>query len=220
MKENNYRKVYFVRHGQTIANIKGTTQGPDDPLDDIGIKQSEFLAKRTKNLDFDLIISSDYDRAKSTAEMIRRVTNKPLKHSTYFREYRRPSEFWSKKPNDSQTIIEGWKQIHANFGKNWHYSDEESFFDLKERGIQALRFLEKSEFETILVVTHGNFLRTLLGLMIKGEKYDHNDYLDIESSFKIFNTSISVAEYTDHWRYNKHTWKISSWNDKAHLGET
>ena len=82
-----------MRHGLTFSNIKGETQGPDDPLNETGIKQADFVAKRAKDLDFETIISSDYSRARVTAEKIQSVTGKPIIFSKLFQELRIPSEF-------------------------------------------------------------------------------------------------------------------------------
>ena len=104
--------------------------------------------------------------------------------------------------------------------ENWHFSDEENFFDLKKRGIEALEYLLNIKEQRILVVSHGNFIRNLLGIMLRGEdSYSPQDYIDIESTFELGNTSITVAEYKYHWRKDSDTWMIESWNDYAHLGE-
>lgn len=223
MEANTQKRVYFIRHGQTSANVTQTTQGPDSALNDEGIRQAGILAERAKRLDFDSIISSDYDRAKVTAEHIHKMVDKPLELSELFREYRRPSEFWGKSIGElggDNIVARGFAEMDKHFADpDWHYSDEENFFDLKERAIKAIRYLEQHECNRLLVVTHGNFLRTILGVMLRGEKYDPEDYVDIEGTFKLFNTSISVAEYESHWRHQGFTWKIAAWNDQAHLGE-
>jgi probable phosphoglycerate mutase len=215
------KTIYFVRHGQTVANVTGQIQGPDDPLNEKGIKQAAIIASRARNLDFECIVSSDYPRAKVTAETIHFATGKPLEFSELFREYRRPSAFWGKVVHDDQAVLAGYKLMNEHFAEEgWYFSDEESFFDLKARGIQALQHLLSMKEQRIVVVTHGNFLRNLLGIMLRGETgYSPQDYIDIESTFELSNTSITVAEYKYHWRKDSQTWMIESWNDYAHLGE-
>jgi broad specificity phosphatase PhoE len=217
------KRVYFIRHGETKANTTNTTQGPDSPLNEKGLEQADILAKRAQKLSFDHIISSDYDRARVTAEHVQEATKKPLELSKLFVEYRKPSEFWGKnigELGEDSKVARGFAQMEENFGKkDWHYSDEENFFDLKERATKALEYLKNHTETNLLVVTHGNFLRILLGVMIRGEKYSPQDYKDDNSTFELFNTSISVAEFKPHWRYPEGTWQISAWNDQAHLGE-
>ena len=212
--------IYFVRHGQTVANVAGQTQGPDDPLNEAGLEQADIVAERAKDLDFEIIIASDYPRAKITAEKIQEATKKPIEFSELFRELRRPSEFWGRVVQKDEEVLAGYALINEHFGdKDWHFSDEENFFDLKARGIEALEYLLTRNEERILVVSHGNFSRNLLGIMLRGESYGHQDYIDIESTFELGNTSITVAEYKYHWRKDADTWMIESWNDRAHLGE-
>ncbi len=217
------KRIYFIRHGQTEANVTETTQEPTSSLSKEGIKQTDILAQRTLKLNFDFIISSDYERAEITAQNIHKKTNKPLEFSELFREYRRPSEFFGRPIGElggDKITSKGLAQIEESFNnKGWHYSDEENFFDLKERALKALQYLEEHKGTNLLVVTHGNFLRTLLGAILYGENYSPNNYKNIDSTFELSNTSISVAEYKTHWRHPNGTWQINTWNDQAHLGE-
>ncbi len=62
---------YIVRHGETDWNFKKLTQGQIDiPLNETGEKQAREVAKKFKNIKFDLAFSSDLLRAKRTAEII------------------------------------------------------------------------------------------------------------------------------------------------------
>jgi len=205
------KRVYLVRHGQTVGNVAATTQGPDDPLNEIGLEQARLCAKRVQAFDFECIVSSDFTRAIDTAEAIRTETDKEVHQSELFRELRRPSEFWGKKITEHPEILEAYQQINDNYlNQDWHYSDEENFYDLKTRGLAALEYLLAREEEKILVVTHGNFLRALIGVVLRGGSYDGQDYLDIEATFEAGNTSVSVIEYTHHWRQDKFTWALRS----------
>jgi len=213
------KTIYFVRHGQTVGNVAEISQGPDDQLNKKGLMQATFIAKRAAHLNFSQIISSDYVRAKSTAQTISERTGKSLELSELFREFRRPSEFWGRVPKQDPEVLAGYTQMEQNFfQENWHYSDEENFFDLKRRGQAALQYLLDHQADRLLVVTHGNFLRNLLGLMLRGNKYAPQDYLDIETTFSLNNTSITVAYQKYYWRRGITTWTIGSWNDDAHLG--
>jgi len=212
--------IYFVRHGETVGNVAGQSQGPNDPLTELGHTQDRILAERALGIDVDRIISSDYDRAKATAETIQKTTGKPLELSELFRELRRPSAFQGRVPKEDPEVLKGYQEMEAHyFEVDWHYSDEENFFDLKQRGQLALQYLLDQPEERLLVVTHGNFLRNLLGLMLRGDKYSPQDYLDIETTFALNNTSITVASKLYYWRQDMTSWTINSWNDDAHLGK-
>jgi len=69
-------KVYFVRHGQTFGNLSEVHQDHSDELNELGIKQAQTVADRFKTIDIDCVISSDYTRAKVTAEEIAKVVGK------------------------------------------------------------------------------------------------------------------------------------------------
>ncbi len=64
--------IYFVRHGQSQANIDGVFAGCllDSPLTKKGIEQAELTADVLKGKTFDLIVSSPLLRAKTTAQRI------------------------------------------------------------------------------------------------------------------------------------------------------
>jgi probable phosphoglycerate mutase len=63
------------RHGQTIWNVERRFQGQTDiPLDETGIAQAERAARLLAALRPDLIVSSDLQRAASTAAPLARIT--------------------------------------------------------------------------------------------------------------------------------------------------
>jgi probable phosphoglycerate mutase len=64
--------VYFVRHGQSQANVDGVFAGCllDSPLTTKGLEQADLTAEVLRGKTFDVIVSSSLLRAKSTAERI------------------------------------------------------------------------------------------------------------------------------------------------------
>ena len=63
-------KLYIVRHGQVPHNALGIYCEIDEDLNEVGIKQAKELAKKIKNIECDIIISSPLLRARHTAEII------------------------------------------------------------------------------------------------------------------------------------------------------
>lgn len=62
---------YFIRHGQSTANIKKIIQGRlNCPLSDAGEKQAKQTGTWLKDKKIDTILTSPLDRAKTTAELI------------------------------------------------------------------------------------------------------------------------------------------------------
>jgi broad specificity phosphatase PhoE len=77
-------KLIIVRHGQSIANSKGITQGNKDEWIDTsltkkGLEQARKVAERLNEEDIDIIYSSDLKRAKQTAEEINKFHKVKIK---------------------------------------------------------------------------------------------------------------------------------------------
>lgn len=70
--------IFLIRHGETIGNASRVVQRPDNPLSPRGIAQAERLARRLVPEGVARIVSSDFARAATTAECLRRVTGAPL----------------------------------------------------------------------------------------------------------------------------------------------
>jgi len=67
--------IYFLRHGESEANVKGLFAGQrdDSPLTALGIQQARLAAEDLKNLGITRIISSKLTRAFQTATEIANV---------------------------------------------------------------------------------------------------------------------------------------------------
>ena len=79
-------KLYFIRHGITDDHLNDVRQTPDSPLGKMGKKQAEKVAARLKEVKIDHLYSSDWPRAKQTAEEIAKQMELPLKTEAMFRE--------------------------------------------------------------------------------------------------------------------------------------
>jgi broad specificity phosphatase PhoE len=65
------RRVVLWRHGRTAWNAETRFQGSTDvPLDDVGLAQAERAARDLATLEPDLLVSSDLERARVTAEAL------------------------------------------------------------------------------------------------------------------------------------------------------
>ncbi len=80
-------KLILTRHGETIENVNKILQGWNDTnLNKNGIQQAKQLAKRLKDINIDLIYSSDLKRAFNTAQEISKFHNCPLIKDKRMRE--------------------------------------------------------------------------------------------------------------------------------------
>ena len=212
LKQNNMKRIYFVRHGETIANQNNTVQGLDDPLALEGEKQAMRVAERLLSLPIDTCISSDALRARQTSEHIHDVLKMPFSYSPLFREIRRPSSLIDKKREDEE--YKAFRVAErAHFGEDWHFEDEESYPDRVERTTEALALLDAQEGSDILVVTHGHFLRYLVSTVLLNGKMSPDIWLAMETTFWTSNTGITVCTR------DEHRWRLLTWNDHAHFGD-
>ena len=78
--------IFLIRHGETLGNASRTVQLPDNPLSPRGVAQAERLARRLEHLGIAAILSSDFSRAVTTAEHLRRVTGAPISLSPLLQE--------------------------------------------------------------------------------------------------------------------------------------
>lgn len=207
------KTVYLVRHGESVENAEERYIGDDAPLTAVGVRQANYVAERFASIPFDIVLTSTMERAKETGRAIAERSGKPIEHHAVFKEFRRPSEFHGKAFNDPE-VKERWPLFTENINDpDWHYSDEENYFDITKRAREALAYLAGRPEENIVVATHGTFLKICTCLIIAGEAFSPDVFLRMRMSMKTRNTGITVCEYNDT------DWKLLAWNDYAHLGD-
>ncbi|MBS3903217.1 MAG: histidine phosphatase family protein [Anaplasmataceae bacterium] len=205
-------KIYFIRHGESEDNAKKIAQGEDGGLSEEGKKQAQFVAERFKKINFDFILSSEYQRAQETAHYIKEATGKDIHATPLLGERRHPSAIIGKHVDDPEhheirDLI--WENYHL---ENWRHSDEENFFDLRRRALDFFEYLQQFEEKDILAVTHGFFLRIIVATMMLGENLDPKTFIPIAHFLQTKNTGITLCEK------KKERWHLLTWNDHAHLG--
>ncbi len=64
-------RVFFLRHGETDWNVKGLYQGQKNiPLNENGRRSADEIGEKLADIRFDLLVTSDLDRAKETGVRI------------------------------------------------------------------------------------------------------------------------------------------------------
>lgn len=149
MKANNDMRICLVRHGETEENVARLLQGHmPGVLTENGRLQAERLRENLQIDDFDIILSSDLGRVAETVEiLLDGRTDIPWHKNTLFREID-----WGS--------MTGMKISDADF--KHLAADVETREMLYERAGRAAAFLH-AEYagKTVLVVSHGLFLRSL-----------------------------------------------------------
>ncbi len=208
------KKIYFVRHGESEGNIGPVQQDHTSPLTQKGKEQAHSVAKRLAGVSVGVIVSSNMLRAKETAEVVAGVTNAPVEHSDFFAERRKPSLMYGKSKDDTESV-DAYKTVVANFHlPGFRHSDEENFDDLKDRAKNAMAYLASRPEETIVVVTHGYFMRIIMAYALFGDSLTGEECSRCARFFHMENTGITILEHTEK---KENPWWLWVWNDHVHL---
>lgn len=160
--------VYFVRHGESEDNAVPVFQSPNSLLNEKGKKQAENIAQRVSKLSFDALIASPLERARQTAEVIAKATGKQPEYSELFVERIKPV-YISGKPHADEKANMLWREWEKSlYTSGMRAEDGENFDDLIARVDKALSFLQKRKKQSLVVVTHGYFLRTIVARVLLG----------------------------------------------------
>lgn len=205
-------KVYFVRHGESQGNVDGIHQHGRIELSPRGKQQAQVVAKRFKNIDIDVILSSDYTRAHDTARKISKAASLTIHTTPLLREIKKPTEIEGKKVDDPVVLKIRETITQHSHETDWRYADEETFFEVRQRVNQLIRELEQRTETNVLCVAHGDIIRTIIMTLLISDSYDTAIDKAIKKTMWIENTGITLCEFKNG------IWKLLTWNDYAHLG--
>jgi probable phosphoglycerate mutase len=211
------KTVYFVRHGQSLANVSAVFQGPDSPLSETGHSQARRIAERVSKLSCEALISSPFRRAGETAAAIARETGLVPEYSKLFVERLKPSSINGRPFNDedARAIWMEWERSLYTLAKR--VEDGENFADLIARADNALTFLRDRKEASLAVVTHGFFLRTVVARAVLGGVLSAEVFKRFQRVASMENTGLTVLRY--HQAFDEEPdWRLWIYNDHAHLG--
>lgn len=182
-------KIILVRHGQTFWNLELKYQGHSDiGLTDLGVNQAKRVSERLADEKIAAVYASDLSRAYHTAEMIAQKHKLTVISMPEFREIC----FGEWEGLNYTNINEQWPEV---MGKLFTHPDEiripggETFHELKERSQKAVeRLIARHEDETIVVVSHGGTIRTLICAAL-------DIHLNRVWNIKQDNTAVNIIEY-------------------------
>ena len=189
-------------------NVEGRWQGSTDiPLDDVGIKQAEILAKRLEKYPIQAVYTSPLGRAALTAEASATRLGLEINYHDGLKEICLGK--W-----EGLGIWDIRKKYPAEF-ENWENNDNaqvgmgiESNYDAQMRGYAALLEICETEKRDTLIVSHGGMINRIMCLML-------NIPLRHRQGFRIQNTGLCVLECTfvdDDPRF-----QVVTLNDFSHL---
>lgn len=152
------KKLYFIRHGESQAQVSGDWTTPESPLSQAGKIQAEQAAAEAiaEKIRFDIIVSSPYERALQTARIIAQHLGYP-KDQIVIKDILK-ERFYGFLESDIKSV---------DFFKDHTYKDvddikgAETIEALQKRAELALQELKKLPQDTVLVVSHAAFGRAL-----------------------------------------------------------
>jgi len=159
-------QVVLWRHGQTDWNVENRFQGHSDiPLNKVGEYQVTQAAEVLAGLNPNRIISSDLIRAQSTAAALAKLTNLKVEINPGLRETN--GGLWEGKTGSEN------RASHGEFFTRWYEGGDEPAGEIGERrsdvAKRAVAAIEKETENfsgTIVFVTHGGTVRSVLGSIL------------------------------------------------------
>ena len=147
---------YFIRHGETEWNRRGTSMGQTDiPLNERGIQQAYAAQAFLKNLEVGAVYSSSLKRAHQTAQIINEALSRPLYTTDHLRE-----RGWGEgegKPFDENFFV--------NLPDHLLPEGAEKYPDFEARILSALKSATAMADQPTLIVAHGGVFMVLTRLM-------------------------------------------------------
>ena len=103
------------------------------------------------------------------------------------------------------------EEVENNWGNNgWKHSDEENFYDLRDRAVESLKEITSLPADNIIAVTHEFMMRMIFAVIFFGESLSPEQFERVRLLWAE-NTGVSTFSYIDG------KWKVLSWNDHSHL---
>jgi probable phosphoglycerate mutase len=162
--------LYLVRHGETEHNRRNIIQGGgvDSELNAAGRAQAEALARRLRSVSFDALYASTLQRARQTADILARP-HEPLSR-THLHDLSEMDwgVFEGEPPSEERdALMKALKSKWRDGAYDRAVEGGESIRDVQERAQRAIRHILTREVgRTVLVVTHGRYLRVLLATIL------------------------------------------------------
>jgi isoleucyl-tRNA synthetase len=166
--EINLGDFYVMRHGEARSNVErilSCKSGDGMLLTEKGKKDVQEIADKLKKEKIDLIISSDIDRTKQTAEIIAKELNIKIIFDKRARETN-VGDYDLRKMSEIEDFEDKWEK-----GINMKFPNGDDWLSLGERAREFYNELfSKYRNKKVLVVSHGDVL-TALEASISGKNY-------------------------------------------------
>lgn len=188
-------KIYFIRHGQSVANLTKTHSGwSQAPLSEQGKEDARRAGRVLSGIKFDKVYSSDLVRAMETCEIA-------LGGAEYEKlELLREINVGYLAGRSVEECREEYGEEYLENRKNYEFKKYggESYEEFLARTKAFLEMAKTSGYECIAAFCHGGFINNLVDI-ITGTRTDR-------ALFPCHNCSVTVLEYKND------SWELLLWN--------
>ena len=154
--------IYLMRHSIALKNINNDysndilqLQNEKMPLSIEGEELASNISKESELQNIDVVISSNYVRAMSTAKYIANANNVNLILNSDFGERKFGINSWDELPSDFG--------LRQNNDENYKMGDGESQKEVRERVYKALmKVIDEYRDKRVVIVSHGSAILWLL----------------------------------------------------------
>ena len=158
-------EAYLVRHGETQLNAQHVIRGWSDPeLNDKGLADAKRVASQLKDIQPDVIYTSDLSRAADTADAIGKATGAEVVKDKALR----PLDVGKYTGHDSDDVQSILRRYIENPDKS--IPDGETFNQFRERTLNAVQgILTKNKGKKVVIVSHHRVDRLLDSITPDGQ---------------------------------------------------
>jgi broad specificity phosphatase PhoE len=194
-------KFYFVRHGESEANLlcEFSNRGFKHGLTERGFQQAEALGRKLGSLPITKIYTSPLMRAVQTAEILKKHLNCPLETTYALREFdtgilegKSDSESWEK----HTWVFNQW------LSGNWEarIPGGESHLDLQARFIPFIESLcQDFSSQELLLVGHGGLFGAMLPLITTNLAFSSIEEIQIHNAMPIIIETRANGLFCSQW---------------------
>lgn len=169
------KTIYFVRHGQSQANVDGVYAGQSDsPLTQKGKEQAQSAGDMAKKLKIEKIFSSDLQRAYDTACIIADnldIDHEKIERTAILREVNVGKLAGKPERGRKGTIHEDLPGFSYYYKIKNNEMGVEYIGEIKDRLYELIEILKQQPEETILIVSH-DIIGLILRQILEGRKGD------------------------------------------------
>lgn len=178
------RKLYLIRHGQTLFNVRKKTQGwCDSPLTPLGIQQAKQARAyfERQNITFDAVYSSTSERCCDTTELLVDQSYTRLKG---LKEWH--FGLFEGEPEDLQQSRSPWSgTIENTHGDFFVRYGGEADIDVQNRMDETIQEIILNNHQSTLCVTHAGamwlfFLKHNTPEELSGERFGNCSILEYD----------------------------------------